>query len=243
MASKGVGVGAWTGGHCEGAVPPWAQLADVTVGSVKQLLGPKQHPVPHLEHRVDPAEELAHCPEKVAEYDAAAPRRRAARRAAAPSAALERRPSGPGPGAPRAARRCPACSVVGGPGPGRDGPRRQGSALPLGARVTVIMVVPWPGAVPGPAAGRGLSDSDRARAQRIYSRLSSSTRSDNLSSIISLGHPTRPGTRSLESCTPGTSTRQYKVVRTGTCQYIFFWIQGGTRKVKIVQTQAQAGTP
>ena len=38
----------------------------------------------------------------------------------------------------------------------------------------------------------------------------------------------------VESCTPGT--RQYKVVRTGTCQYILFWIQGGTRKGKIVHT-------
>ena len=38
----------------------------------------------------------------------------------------------------------------------------------------------------------------------------------------------------LESCTPGT--RQYKVVRTGTYQYILFWIQGGTRKGKIVHT-------
>ena len=38
----------------------------------------------------------------------------------------------------------------------------------------------------------------------------------------------------LESCTPGA--RQYKVVRTGTCQYILFWIQGGTRKGKIVHT-------
>jgi hypothetical protein len=38
----------------------------------------------------------------------------------------------------------------------------------------------------------------------------------------------------LESCTPGT--RQYKVVRTGTYQYILFWIRGGTRNVKIVHT-------
>ena len=38
----------------------------------------------------------------------------------------------------------------------------------------------------------------------------------------------------LESCTPGT--RQYKVVRTGTYQYILFWIEGGTRKGKIVHT-------
>ena len=38
----------------------------------------------------------------------------------------------------------------------------------------------------------------------------------------------------LESCTPGT--RQYKVVRTGTYQYILFWIRGGTRKGKIVHT-------
>ena len=38
----------------------------------------------------------------------------------------------------------------------------------------------------------------------------------------------------LESCTPGT--RQYKVVRTGTYQYILFWIHGGTRNVKIVHT-------
>ena len=36
------------------------------------------------------------------------------------------------------------------------------------------------------------------------------------------------------SCTPGT--RQYKVVRTGTYQYILFWIRGGTRKGKIVHT-------
>ena len=36
----------------------------------------------------------------------------------------------------------------------------------------------------------------------------------------------------LESCTPGTW--QYKVVCTGTSQYVLFWIQGGTRKVKIV---------
>ncbi len=41
------------------------------------------------------------------------------------------RPSspGPGPGAPRATRRFPARRLVG--GPGRDGPRRQGRALPL----------------------------------------------------------------------------------------------------------------
>ena len=38
----------------------------------------------------------------------------------------------------------------------------------------------------------------------------------------------------LESCTPGT--RQYKVVRTGTYQYNLFWIQGNTRKGKIVHT-------
>jgi hypothetical protein len=38
----------------------------------------------------------------------------------------------------------------------------------------------------------------------------------------------------LESCTPGT--RQYKIVRTGTYQYILFWIRGGTRKGKIVHT-------
>ena len=45
-----------------------------------------------------------------------------------------------------------------------------------------------------------------------------------------------PGIHSihLESCTPGT--RQYKVVRTGTYQYILFWIRGGTRNVKIVHT-------
>ena len=42
------------------------------------------------------------------------------------------------------------------------------------------------------------------------------------------------GSRCLESCTPGT--RQYKVVRTGTYQYILFWIRGGTRNVKIVHT-------
>ena len=41
-------------------------------------------------------------------------------------------------------------------------------------------------------------------------------------------------TNHLESCTPGT--RQYKVVRTGTYQYILFWIRGGTRKGKIVHT-------
>jgi hypothetical protein len=41
-------------------------------------------------------------------------------------------------------------------------------------------------------------------------------------------------THHLESCTPGT--RQYKVVRTGTYQYILFWIRGGTRNVKIVHT-------
>jgi hypothetical protein len=49
------------------------------------------------------AEELEHCPEKVAEYDATAPRRRAARRAdptAAPSAAPSAAP-------PR--RRRPSC--------------------------------------------------------------------------------------------------------------------------------------
>ena len=50
---EGVGVGARAGGHREGAVPPRAQLTDV--GGVEQLLGPQQHPVAHLEHRVDPA--------------------------------------------------------------------------------------------------------------------------------------------------------------------------------------------
>ena len=40
----------------------------------------------------------------------------------------------------------------------------------------------------------------------------------------------------LESCTSTPGTRQCKVVRAGTCQYILFWIQGGTRKGKIVHT-------
>ena len=55
-------------------------------------------------------EELAHCQEKVAKYDAAAPRRRAARWA-------------------DPARRFPARCLV--RGPGGDGPRRPGGALPL----------------------------------------------------------------------------------------------------------------
>ena len=41
-----VGAGARAGGRSEGTVPPWAQLTDV---------GPRQHPVAHLKHRVDPA--------------------------------------------------------------------------------------------------------------------------------------------------------------------------------------------
>ncbi len=40
--------------------------------------------------------------------------------------------------------------------------------------------------------------------------------------------------RHLESCTPGT--RQYKVVCTGTSQYVPYWIQGGTRNLKMVHT-------
>ncbi len=57
----------------KGPSPPRQQLANV--GGVEQLLGPQQHPVPHLEHRVDAAsvelrlalllrhrQELAHSP-------------------------------------------------------------------------------------------------------------------------------------------------------------------------------------
>jgi hypothetical protein len=69
------------------------------------------------------ADELAHCPEKVAEYEATVPRHSAARHtdpAAAPASA---------PGAPSATRRFLACQLVG--GHGRNCPRWQGSALPL----------------------------------------------------------------------------------------------------------------
>ena len=47
--------------------------------------------------------------------------------------------------------------------------------------------------------------------------------------------------RHLESCTPGT--RQYKLVCTGTRQYILFWIQGGPRKVKNVHTSTDWYVP
>jgi hypothetical protein len=47
-------------------------------------------------------EELTHCPDKVAEYDAAAPRRRAARRGLAAAAAPEAAAPGPAPAAPAA---------------------------------------------------------------------------------------------------------------------------------------------
>ena len=60
------------------------------------------------------AEELMHCPEKVAEYDATAPRRRAARRAdpaAAPAAVLPAPPSpAPAPPVPPAGFRLAASS-------------------------------------------------------------------------------------------------------------------------------------
>ena len=60
------------------------------------------------------AEELTHCPEKVAEYDATAPRRRAARRAdpaAAPAAVLPAPPSpAPAPHVPPAGFRLAASS-------------------------------------------------------------------------------------------------------------------------------------
>ena len=48
-----VSVGAWAPRDREGSIPPRPQLADIR--GVEQLLGPQQHPVPHLEHRVDPA--------------------------------------------------------------------------------------------------------------------------------------------------------------------------------------------
>ena len=58
-----------------------------------------------------------------------------------------------------------------------------------------------------------------------------------IAAILTAGRPKDVGrcmAAHLESCTPGT--RQYKVVRTGTYQYILFWIRGGTRNVKIVHT-------
>ncbi len=72
------------------------------------------------------AEELAHCQEKVAEYDATAPRRRAARRAD-PAAAPSSAPPAPAPAplVPPAGFRLADSSEA------WPGPRRQGRALPL----------------------------------------------------------------------------------------------------------------
>ena len=50
---EGVGMGARAGEHRDGTVPPREQLTNV--GGVEQLIGPQQHAVADLEHRVDPA--------------------------------------------------------------------------------------------------------------------------------------------------------------------------------------------
>ena len=81
-------------------------------------------------------EELARCPEKVAEYDGVAPRRLAARRAARtalPVAAPRPPPAAPAPARLLAPLMAPAGFRVAGPdrGPGGDGARREGCALPL----------------------------------------------------------------------------------------------------------------
>jgi hypothetical protein len=53
LAATGSTCGGAGGGPAVTPVPPWPQLAGVCC--VKQLLGPQQHLVPHLQHSVDPA--------------------------------------------------------------------------------------------------------------------------------------------------------------------------------------------
>ena len=93
--------------------------------------------------RCSPTEELAHCPEKVAEYDAAAPRRRAARRAG-PGAAPAPAPASSRTAALAAAtcgtRRVPARGSI--RGRYRPGPRG-----PAGAVLLANWLGRWLGAV------------------------------------------------------------------------------------------------